>query len=228
MAGGRTPTFAVGQESRIQGDGTGSTSDRRAILLGMAGVVGTRTKTSAPPCYRRADLGPSGSGPPSTGSVGVGRRGQFCSASSVTAWSEPALAVEPAHRWKFRWLWTTTAYRLRLLPESTGCVWTRPDRHTAVLIGPVRGCRTLLAPSTTSAQDGPMVAVVLKSKASPTRISTAVRLPHDLHAELQRQAEDRDVSVNFLVTRAVDHYLRQLPPADPLAGVSEPASLDGA
>lgn len=38
-----------------------------------------------------------------------------------------------------------------------------------------------------------------------------------LHAELQRQAEERDVSVNYLVTRAIDHYLRQLGPADPLA-----------
>lgn len=48
-------------------------------------------------------------------------------------------------------------------------------------------------------------------------MSTAVRLPEELHAELQRQAHERDVSVNFLVTRAVDHYLRELGPADPLA-----------
>jgi predicted HicB family RNase H-like nuclease len=64
---------------------------------------------------------------------------------------------------------------------------------------------------------------VSKSKASRTRVSTAIRLPPDLHAELQRQAEERDVSVNFLVTRAVDHYLRQLRPADPLANALEAA-----
>lgn len=58
---------------------------------------------------------------------------------------------------------------------------------------------------------------VANSKASRTRVSTAIRLPTELHAELQRHAEERDVSVNFLVTRAVDHYLRQLGPADPLA-----------
>jgi predicted transcriptional regulator len=49
-------------------------------------------------------------------------------------------------------------------------------------------------------------------------VSTAVRLPADLHAELQRQAHERDVSVNYLVTKAVDYYLRELGPADPLAG----------
>ncbi len=48
------------------------------------------------------------------------------------------------------------------------------------------------------------------------RVSTAIRLPIELHAELQRQASEREVSVNFLVTRAVDHYLRELRPADPL------------
>jgi predicted HicB family RNase H-like nuclease len=59
--------------------------------------------------------------------------------------------------------------------------------------------------------------LVPKSTAPSRRVSTAVRLPAELHAELQRQANERDVSVNFLVTRAVDHYLRELGPADPLA-----------
>lgn len=49
------------------------------------------------------------------------------------------------------------------------------------------------------------------------RVSTAVRLPAELHAELQQQAEEREVSVNFLVTRAVAHYLKALRPADPLS-----------
>lgn len=46
-------------------------------------------------------------------------------------------------------------------------------------------------------------------------MATAVRLPESLHAELQRQADDRDVSVNFLVVRAVTQYLDNAP--DPLA-----------
>lgn len=55
------------------------------------------------------------------------------------------------------------------------------------------------------------------STASPPRVVTAVRLSPELHAELQAQAEERDVSVNFLINRAVEHYLRRLGPADPLA-----------
>ena len=47
-------------------------------------------------------------------------------------------------------------------------------------------------------------------RTSIERVSTAVRLPVDLHAELQRQADERDVSVNFLVTRAVAKYLGEL------------------
>jgi hypothetical protein len=81
---------------------------------------------------------------------------------------------------------------------------------------------TVLAPSTTSVQVPSTVVTVSTSKVSRMRVSTAIRLPADLHTELQRQAEERDVSVNFLVTRAVDHYLRQLRPADPLAHASEP------
>jgi hypothetical protein len=44
------------------------------------------------------------------------------------------------------------------------------------------------------------------------RVATAVRLPSSLHDELQTAANERDVSVNFLVTRAVSAYLAQLPP----------------
>lgn len=49
------------------------------------------------------------------------------------------------------------------------------------------------------------------------RVSTAVRLPADVHAELRERAEEREVSINFLVTRAVIHYLKALGPADPLS-----------
>ena len=53
------------------------------------------------------------------------------------------------------------------------------------------------------------------------RVATAIRLPSSLRAELQTVAMQRDVSVNFLVTRAVDSYLRQLPPVD---GDARPAA----
>jgi predicted transcriptional regulator len=57
------------------------------------------------------------------------------------------------------------------------------------------------------------------------RVATAVRLPSSLHDELQTAATARDVSVNFLVTRAVSAYLAQLPPPDadlPAAGEAPP------
>jgi predicted HicB family RNase H-like nuclease len=49
---------------------------------------------------------------------------------------------------------------------------------------------------------------------SEPRVATAVRLPKALHDELHHQAELRDVSVNFLVIRAVTQYLASAP--DPL------------
>jgi predicted transcriptional regulator len=42
------------------------------------------------------------------------------------------------------------------------------------------------------------------------RIATAIRLPASLRNELQTVAAARDVSVNYLVTRAVSDYLHQL------------------
>jgi len=45
------------------------------------------------------------------------------------------------------------------------------------------------------------------------RVATAIRLPTSLHEELQSVASERDVSVNFLVTRAVSTFLAQLPSA---------------
>lgn len=46
------------------------------------------------------------------------------------------------------------------------------------------------------------------------RVTTAVRLPEDLHQRLKDAAEERDVSVNLIVTKAVAQYLDGLLPAD--------------
>ncbi|MCQ3811395.1 MAG: hypothetical protein KTV68_12675 [Acidimicrobiia bacterium] len=54
-----------------------------------------------------------------------------------------------------------------------------------------------------------------RQRTSEKRIATAVRFPESLHHELQDQADMRDVSVNFLVVRAVAKYLQNAP--DPLA-----------
>ena len=48
------------------------------------------------------------------------------------------------------------------------------------------------------------------------RVQTVVRLPESLHGQLVEQAEERDVSVNFLINRAVTRYLEAAP--DPFAG----------
>ena len=55
------------------------------------------------------------------------------------------------------------------------------------------------------------------------RVATAIRLPTSLHEELQTVASERDVSVNFLVTRAVSTFLAELPPA----GDTSPRSPKG-
>jgi hypothetical protein len=58
------------------------------------------------------------------------------------------------------------------------------------------------------------------------RVATAIRLPTSLHGELQIAATERDVSVNFLVTRAVSAFLAQLPPPDtdlPADGEASPS-----
>lgn len=79
----------------------------------------------------------------------------------------------------------------------------------------VRGCaRTIHQLFTQDPYRG-----VVPPRSGKKRISTAIRLSVELHAELQQHAEARDVSVTFLVARAVDHHLRRLEVPDPLAAV---------
>jgi predicted HicB family RNase H-like nuclease len=46
------------------------------------------------------------------------------------------------------------------------------------------------------------------------RVATAVRLPVSVHERLQAAADEREVSVNYLVVRALSRYLDELVPAD--------------
>ncbi len=46
------------------------------------------------------------------------------------------------------------------------------------------------------------------------RVTTAVRLPVKLRDDLHAEARKRDVSANYLVTRAVADFLARLPPLD--------------
>lgn len=47
-----------------------------------------------------------------------------------------------------------------------------------------------------------------------TRVTTAIRLPESLHERLRSAADEREVSVNYLVVRALDDYLSRLLPVD--------------
>jgi predicted transcriptional regulator len=51
----------------------------------------------------------------------------------------------------------------------------------------------------------------MAANGSSKRVTTAVRFPEELHARLQEHADMRDVSVNWLVTRAVEQFLDGLP-----------------
>ncbi len=44
------------------------------------------------------------------------------------------------------------------------------------------------------------------------RITTAVRLPPDLHERLRRAADERQVSVNYLIQKSLEDYLHRLIP----------------
>ena len=52
-----------------------------------------------------------------------------------------------------------------------------------------------------------------RSKNEHTKLLT-VRLPHDLHANLQRAADERVVGVRLLVEHALRSYLARLPKVD--------------
>lgn len=48
------------------------------------------------------------------------------------------------------------------------------------------------------------------------RTSTAIRLTDELHERLRVAADERDLSMNWLVNRAVTYYLDRLIPVDEL------------
>lgn len=50
----------------------------------------------------------------------------------------------------------------------------------------------------------------------------SVRLPQSLHARLLEAADERDVSANFLMTRAIEEFLSHLIPADEIKFTRDP------
>ena len=57
------------------------------------------------------------------------------------------------------------------------------------------------------------------------RVTTAIRFPKETHDRLAAEAAERELSINFMVTRAVNNYLDALPPvADPdYSRIQQPA-----
>lgn len=53
-----------------------------------------------------------------------------------------------------------------------------------------------------------------RKKPTEERVTTAVRFPKSLHARLHEEAEDRELSANFLIVKAVEDYLGRLIPSD--------------
>ncbi|MDP8930870.1 MAG: toxin-antitoxin system HicB family antitoxin [Actinomycetota bacterium] len=52
------------------------------------------------------------------------------------------------------------------------------------------------------------------------RVTTAIRIPASLHDRLRDAASQRDVSVNYLVIKALDDFLERLVPADEVVRVA--------
>ena len=56
---------------------------------------------------------------------------------------------------------------------------------------------------------------------SKREVTTAVRLPESLHTRLHETADERDVSVNLIVTKAVTEFLERLAPVEASLALSE-------
>ena len=54
------------------------------------------------------------------------------------------------------------------------------------------------------------------STAKKDRTATAIRFPDDLHDRLRVAADERDLSINYLVVKAVEDLLDRLIPANEL------------
>lgn len=48
------------------------------------------------------------------------------------------------------------------------------------------------------------------------RVATAIRLPKPLHERLHKEADERMISVNLIVCRAVEDFLEKLIPVEEL------------
>lgn len=52
-------------------------------------------------------------------------------------------------------------------------------------------------------------------------VATNMRLPRELHDRLVQAAAEREVSVNWLAKRAIEHYLDRLIPVDEMKWIRD-------
>jgi len=55
----------------------------------------------------------------------------------------------------------------------------------------------------------------------PKRSSTGIRMNPELHARLRKACEERDVTMNWLVCRAIEFYLDRLIPVEEIKWVRD-------
>lgn len=60
----------------------------------------------------------------------------------------------------------------------------------------------------------PSAPTALSDRRRKQRTTTAIRFPPDVHEQLAAEAEARDLSVNFLVVKAVEQFLANLIPVE--------------
>ncbi len=53
--------------------------------------------------------------------------------------------------------------------------------------------------------------------ATKKRTTTAIRFPEELHERLKGAADERDLSINYLVVKAVEEFIENLIPVEELS-----------
>jgi len=98
-----------------------------------------------------------------------------------------------------------TAPRATLLPRAHAAATARAAATVAQIATNYSGVTTSVSLMATTA-----------TKKTTDRSATAIRFPAELHEELRAAADERHLSINYLVVKAVEDFLERLIPADEL------------
>lgn len=98
-----------------------------------------------------------------------------------------------------------TASRAAQLSRAQAAVMARAAARVAQIATNYSGVTTNVSLMATTA-----------TKKTTDRSATAIRFPAELHEELRAAADERHLSINYLVVKAVEDFLERLIPADEL------------